>query len=149
MTFTPHATQRFYERTNGETSKKLIQKAIDSKNYISVKRLSGTRTLVYVPIDESIYKVVLQRKIKKIITFLPWHSEFKFEIEFCHVKWQKQFKVVLFPDCYLEIKNPHILTEMHVIHPDNAKEYITYDNPIFDGAFELAWEIYNQRRQYV
>lgn len=147
--FVDHAIDRYFERTDTDIGLKEIAKAIENNNLMYVKRLSPTRSLTYVKVyrprlDTEIFKIVLIRKSKKIITILPWKSLF----HICYViemeKYSKKFTVDLYPDCYLETNKPHALTQIceHTFNPEPYALQLNYNHPLFEIIFNAAWKTF-------
>jgi hypothetical protein len=147
--FTNHSTERFFERTALNVTKKQIAKAITNNQITYFKRINATRSLAYIHANKEVIKVVIHRKKDKIITILPWKSIYQYRIELKVVKYNnKIFRVNLFPDCYLETKKPNVLTKIFEKH--NKDQYfnqegytkIRFNHPLFDPVFKLAWDYF-------
>ena len=74
---TIHANKRFFERSNQEITRKMIINHITNGGIINyAKRITATRSLAYIPIKNEIFKVIINRKSKTIISILPFKDEY-------------------------------------------------------------------------
>ena len=142
--FNSHSTERFFERTTLNVTKKDIVKAILNNQVTPFKRVNATRSMCYIHARKEIIKTIMHRKKNKIITILPWKSIFQFKMEFpVHKYNNKIFRINVFPDCYLETANRHSLTNIYekVPHTDGGFGYdkMNYNHPLFDEIFDIAW----------
>jgi hypothetical protein len=144
-----HALYRYVERTDTDVSPKEIVESIKQNNFTYFKRLTPTRSMAYVNVikthfDKEIFKLILNRKSKTIITILPWKSLF----HVCYViemeKYSKKFTVHLYPDCYLETNKPQALTKIHehIVDPMSCTIQLNYNHPLFEIIFNAAWETF-------
>lgn len=131
-----HAVHRLMERTEQDVGRKEIVRAIESRNVVFAKRLTNSRSLVYVITPNGVVKVVLHKPTGKVITVLPWKGEYQRVIEFTTP--YGIFKAEVYPDCYLETNCKTALTKIVRIHPDGAREPIAFNHPLFDNAFTAA-----------
>ena len=142
--FNNHSTERFFERTALNITKKDVAKAIMNNQLTPFKRINATRSMTYIHVRKEVIKTVMHRKKNKIITVLPWKSIFQFTMEFPIQKYDnKTFKISVFPDCYLETANRHSLTKIYekVPYSNGSMGYVQmkYNHPLFDGIFDIAW----------
>ena len=142
--FNNHSTERFFDRTALNITKKQISKAITNNQIVPFKRINVTRSMTYIHVSKEVIKTVMHRKKNKIITILPWKSIFQFNMEFSVKKYNnKIFKVNIFPDCYLETANIHSLTKIYerVNYADGLFGYdqMNYNHPLFKEIFNIAW----------
>ena len=137
-----HANQRFFERTENETTRKEIIKHLNNGGeIIYAKRTTNSRSLVYVPIQKEIFKLIINRKNKKIITFLPWREKFKIHFQFEYNS--KKYFIILYPDSFKETKCESTLTEIYEIdNEENIQERIKFNHPLFKELFFEAWKKY-------
>jgi hypothetical protein len=134
-----HAIHRLMERTEQDVSRKEICRAIENRQMLFAKKLSSTRSLVYVTTPSGIIKLVLHKPTGKVITVLPWLATFHE-----HLEWQSdkgKFIADIYPDCYEETGCKTALTKIYRIHGDGAKEPIAFNHPYFDRAFETAMDM--------
>jgi len=144
--FNNHSTERFFDRTALNVTKKDVAKAITNNQVIPFKRVNATRSMTYIHVKGEVIKTVMHRKKNKIITVLPWRSIFQFRMEFTVKKFNnRRFRVNIFPDCYMETKNRHALTKIFEWHPatrqDESEGYtkLQINHPLFDKIFDTAW----------
>jgi len=143
--FNDHSTERFFERTALNVTKKDIAKAITNNQIVPFKRINATRSMCYIHVKKEVIKTVMHRKKNKIITILPWKSIYQFKIKFRIQKFDNvKFKIYLFPDCYLETGKPNALTKVYqnVLYFSDgsfAYEKLPYDNFLFNDVVNIAW----------
>ena len=141
--FNDHSTERFFERTALNVTKKDIVKAVTNNQIVPFKRINATRSMCYIHARKEMIKTIMHRKKNKIITILPWKSINKFKMEFPVKKYNnKIFRVNIFPDCYLETASRHSLTKIYEkIHTEGLELYdqMNYNHPLFDEIFDIAW----------
>jgi hypothetical protein len=138
---TRHANWRFEDRTDQSVSrKKIINYLQNGGEIIYAKRLTITRSLAYLPIDNEIFKVIINRKSRIIVSILPWQDVFKATFIFFSKYYdEKDYIVELYPDCFLETKSKHALTKIYM---GKDKKPIGYNHPFFEGLFEAAWNMH-------
>jgi len=147
-----HALDRYFERTDTDISPKEIAEAVKQNNFTYFKRLTPTRSMAYVNVikphlEEEVFKIVLNRKSKTIITILPWKSIYfkRYGIEM--EKYSKMFTVELYPDCYLETEKPQALTAIYEhknyrINDNKEPVQLNYNHPLFEIVFNATWETF-------
>jgi hypothetical protein len=137
--FIPHAIERFFERTDLEVTRNQIIKAIENGNIVYAKRLTASKSLAYALVGENVIKLIVSKNTKKVMSIIPWKSVFKYTVT-TNIH-EDIYKIIVFPDCYMETGCPHALTKIYKIHSDGAKEPIPYNHPNFNSLFNGAWEI--------
>jgi hypothetical protein len=112
------------------------------------KRLSASKSLAYIPIKGEIFKVIINRKSKVIISILPLRKEYEYSLDLLSETYNnKKYHIKLFPDCYYETKNTHALTKIYELDENQERiAEINYIHPFFEGLFKNAWEIYTKRK---
>lgn len=147
-TLTKHANWRFEDRTDQSISRKQIVSHLENGGeVIYAKRMTISRSLAYLPIGNEIFKVIINRKSKRIISILPWQDVFQTTYTFYSSYYdEKNYIVELYPDCFLETKSKHALTRIFVVKEDD-KHPIGYNHPFFDGLFEAAWHMHLAERR--
>ena len=147
--FNNHSTERFFERTALNVTKKQIAKAITNNQIVYFKRVNATRSMAYIHVNSEVIKTVMHRKKDKIITILPWKSIYQYTVEIKIKKFNnKIYRMNLFPDCYLETNRPNALTKMFQYHGKdiyyNQKGYkkIQFDHPQYNEIFRIAWDYF-------
>lgn len=142
--FNDHATERFFERTALNITKKDIAKAIDNNQITYFKRINSTRSMAYIHVKKEVIKAVMHRKKDKIITILPWRSIFHYTVEMQILKYNnKIYRINIFPDCYLETKKPNALTKIFEDqHEREIWKKIRHDHPLFDELFNISWSFF-------
>ncbi len=147
--FNDHSTERFFERTALNATKKQIAKAITNNQIIYFKRVNATRSMGYIHVNKEVIKAIIHRKKNKIITILPWKSIFQYTVEIQIKNFNnKIFRVNLFPDCYLETHKPESMTKMFEYHGKdsyfNSAGYtkMQFNHPLFNRVFKIAWEYF-------
>ena len=144
--FNSHSTERFFERTALNVTKKQIAKAITNNQITPFKRINVTRSMVYIHVNKEVIKTVMHRKKNKIITILPWKSIYQYIVEIektTHVT--RIFKVHLFPDCFLETGKPNALTK---ISEGDWLGTINHNDPIFKEMFKIAWHYFESDKDH-
>jgi len=138
-----HATQRLYDRSF-EVTKKELKRALQNKSNIDfIKRLTESRSMVYIMCgDDKIVKAIINRKTKDVITVLPWKGEYKHLTSYHHEKCDRRYKIVLYPDAYLETNNSSHLTKIYLVHDDEQEEQVAFNHPHFEYLFNYAWGVY-------
>jgi len=152
--FNNHSTERFFERTALNVTKKQIAKAITNNQITYFKRVNATRSMAYIHINKEVIKAVVHRKKNKIITILPWKSIFQYTVEIKISKFNnKIFRVNLFPDCYLETNKTEAMTKMFECHGKdqyfNKPGYtkMQFNHPLFDKVFDIAWDYFKSTNE--
>jgi len=147
--FNDHSSERFFERTALNITKKDITKAIINNQIIKFKRINISRSMAYIKVKKEVIKIVIHRRKNKIITILPWKSIFHYKIHIKIFKYNNRvFRVNLYPDCYLETKKPNAMTkifEYHGVNQYNGEKIykkIQHDHPLFLPIFEIAWSFF-------
>ena len=145
LIFNDHSTERFFERTALNVTKKDVAKAITNNQIVPFRRVNATRSMCYIHVKKEVIKTVMHRKKNKIITILPWKSIYQFKIKFRIQKFGNiKFKVILFPDCYLETGKPNALTKvyqraLYLSDGSFGYEKLDYDYFIFNDIVNAAW----------
>ena len=151
--FNNHSTERFFERTALNATKKQIAKAITNNQITYFKRVNTTRSMAYIHVNKEVIKTVMHRDKRKIITILPWKSIFQYSIELKVHKYKSNFKIKMFPDCYLETGIPNALTVMYqrILCSDGTKrfELMQYNHPLFNELFGLAWAYFQNDDDHI
>lgn len=145
--FSPHAISRFFERTDLDVTRNQIMRAIEGGNIAYAKRLSAARSLAYILVGENVVKIIIGKGMKKVISVIPWKSVFK-EVINIHSE-NKDYEVILFPDCFMETHCKSALTKVFRIHGDGAREPIPYNHPDFDHVFNVSWNNVSQDEKHL
>lgn len=147
--FNDHSTERFFERTALNITKKDISKAITNNQITHFKRINVTRSMAYLKVKDEVLKTVIHRKKNKIITILPWKSIFHYRIHVQIMRFQNRiFRVNLYPDCYLETRKPNAMTKIFEYHGRDQRngnsiyKKIRHDHPLFEQIFNIAWSFF-------
>lgn len=140
---TQHANERYYDRTNQEvTRKKIVTHITNGGQILYAKRLTATRSLAYIPIGSEVFKVIINRKSKVIVSILPFNDHFIRKIKvFSGYYDDKTYLIEMYPDCYNETRMPHALTKIYEINGDELID-INFNHPFFNGIFKAAWKIH-------
>ena len=144
---TEHANERFYERTNQEVTRKMIVNHLSNGGEIHyAKRMTATRSLAYVPIKDEVFKIIINRRSKKIVSILPFRDTFKRDIIFYNEHYNnKTYHVELYPDCYSETDSIHTMTKIYTLDDNNEKNTeIPFNHPFFSGLFYIALTIHKK-----
>jgi hypothetical protein len=143
-TLTIHAQERFFERANQDvTRKKIIAHIANGGQIIYAKRMTATRSLAYIQVKDEIFKIIINRKSKVIISILPFNDDFAQTIKIHSQHYNnKTYLVELYPDCYNETQSNHALTKIYEINDDKSFNEIGYNHPFFNGLFDIAWQIH-------
>jgi hypothetical protein len=140
--FIKHAKERLRERCTSIISHIRIAEAIRKGECHSVKKLTNTRSLYYLKIDNTPIKVIYQKKEAKIITLLPLNYEY--ETEFFEINENGNlYRIKLFPDCYIETHNPSMMTIFEKFTSE-TNEWLIYNkrNETFLNIFKNTWNEY-------
>jgi hypothetical protein len=144
---TTHANERYFDRSSQEvTRKKLINYINNGGEILYAKRLTATRSLAYIPIGTEAFKVIINRRSKRLVSILPYKDHFAINVIFFSEYYDnKRFLVKLFPDCYAETNKQGIsLTKIYEIDAHGEIiNVIEYSHPFFMGLFETALSLYN------
>jgi len=145
-----HATERYFERTDQEiTRKKIVSFINNGGKIIYAKRLSSTRSFGYIPIGKEVFKTIINRKSKRIISILPFKDVFNRKIQFHNKKYDNQnYLVELYPDCFQETESYHSLTQIYNIDTVPFMN-IQYNHPFFDSLFNIAWKIHLETKDTI
>ena len=126
--------------------KKAMIKSIHNDWLAYFLKLTNSITMTYLFTSDSIYKISYNKNQEKIMKVWNWLSTFKAEINFrSKVYDDKQYKVILFPDCFLQTSRNNALTEIyHVFMHEEVerKEKLLHNHPFFNGLFTIAWELF-------
>lgn len=143
---TIHANERYFDRSSQEVTRKMLINHIDNGGEILYAlRLTASRSLAYIIIREEVFKVIINRKSKKLISILPFKEEFAVNIIFFSEHYDNKYYLVkLFPDCFHETKGrKQALTKIYEL--DDKKEIkkeLDYHHPFFTGLFDAAVNLY-------
>jgi len=147
--FNDHSTERFFERTALNITKKDIVKAITNNQIVKFKRINVTRSMAYIHAKREVIKVVIHRKKDKIITILPWKSIFHYRIKIQILKFQNRiYRINLYPDCYLETRKPNAMTKIFeyqgksLYDDQDTYKRIRHNHPLFEQIFYIAWSFF-------
>lgn len=145
---TTHGNIRYFDRSDQDVTRKAIINHIDNGGEITyAKRLSASKSLAYIPIKDEIFKVVINRKSKIIVSILPFREQYEYSINLLSETYNnKKYQVKLYPDCYCETKNSHALTKIYELTNEEKIE-INFNHPFFNGLFIKAWEIYKNENK--
>lgn len=154
--FNDHSTERFFERTALNITKKDISKAITNNQITHFKRINVTRSMAYLKVKDEVLKIVIHRKKNKIITILPWKSIFHYRIHVQIIRFQNRiFRINLYPDCYLETRKPNAMTKIFEYHGTDQRnenkiyKKIRHDHPLFEQIFYVAWNFFERDDDYL
>lgn len=141
-----HVNGRMY-RTQAPISKYDIQKSIIENKYITIKKVSVARRLAYVNVNDYTVKIIIDKKTKNIITILPMNYDFN--REFICIYNNKKYKIVIYPDCYMETMDCRMMTSFF-LYNDNTKEWVSLNKKgkLFKIIFESIWYFYMKYRNY-
>lgn len=143
---TLHANERFFDRTDQEITRKMILNHISNGGEILyAARLTATRSLAYVPIKEEVFKVVINRRSKKLVSILPFKDLYAINVLLFSEHYDNHYYLVkLFPDCYHETNGKkQAMTKIYVLDEQKeVKEEIPFNHPFFCGLFEAALNFY-------
>lgn len=138
---TIHATERYFERTDQTTTRReLSNHLINGGDIHYVKRMTATKSLAYIPIKDQVYKVIINRKSKEIVTILPFQDVYVRRIK-VHSDYynDRNYFIEMYPDCYMETNNKRTLTKITDL---SNNKVIAYNHPFFAGLFACAWKIH-------
>lgn len=144
-----HAIHRLMERTDQEVSRKEIIRGIENRSMIFAKKMTNSRSLVYVITPSGVVKVILHKPTGKVITVLPWKSKYYKLVQFNSIKGTGWFQVDMYPDCFVETNCKTALTKIIRIHLDGAKENIGFNHPLFEEIFTEAWKLFRKEENEI
>jgi hypothetical protein len=138
----PHARQRLHERSNfaefNLTQTEIAEKI--NKNTITfVKKLTTSRSLGYTNVNGCPFKVVYSKTSDCVVTFLPLSHDYEFIQEVCSD--DKKYRLIIYPDCYNEIKNSRVMTKFQE-SSDNSWKDLETKGEAFTVLFNLVWNNY-------
>lgn len=147
-----HVLQRFKERVGCHIPAKLIEENLDHKQIIFAKKLTNSRSLCYMIIDDTPIKFVYSKECKKVITILPIHYDFQYPK---NDEWfeyladdNKAYRIKIYPDCYQETCNRRALTKFEVW---NDRLMIwkpkKNDDALFHLIYDIAWKWYEETKK--
>ena len=140
----PHAIGRLYnrERVSIPTSVDTVLLALQNNKFVTVKKSTNTRNLLYGVVNGCPMKIIYSKRTKKIITFLP------IQYPYC-LKWKeyefnnKKYRIKIYPDCYLETDDSRMLTKFEVFDPiEGVWKPKKKSENVFGVIFLYAWNEY-------
>jgi hypothetical protein len=147
-----HVIKRLKERVGTHISPSLIEENLKHKDIIFIKRVSCSRSIGYLLINNTPIKLVYGKGCKKAITILPISYDFEFPKDgWFEILYEnnKTYRIKIFPDCYMETENKRVMTKFEVWNDNEMKweEKKRADN-IFNYVFDIAWENYETHKKY-
>jgi hypothetical protein len=148
-TYTNHARYRHIHRLNDTdiTPGDVDRHIRNGKEIMYAKRISGTKSLVYIIINENVVKLILNRKTKKIISILPFKEQFKKTFRFKSQKFNGEYIVEIYPDVYKSTKSKSAFTRIQMIGANGKSSTIAHNHPYFDELFKTAWKFYKAMKE--
>jgi hypothetical protein len=140
-----HAVHRLMERTEQEVSRKEIIRAIENRQMVFAKKMTNSRSLVYVHTVGGITKIILHKPTGKVVTVLPWKARYKFITVFESETYKGTIEAEIYPDCYMETNCKTALSKIVRIHGDGAKEPIGFNHPLFEPLFNEIWKRFKEK----
>jgi len=108
-----------------------------------IKKLTTSKTLVYLLLkNKRAAKIILHKKKKIPIAIIPWKIPLFVTTQKLSYSLENKYKVVLFPDCYLETNSKGTLTKIFNVTDVNNIITLPYTDILFDTLFSLAWEMW-------
>ena len=139
-----HAKKRINERVDSSISIQDIQSVLTRRGITSgrvtfARKDTNSRTIIYGETEKGPFKAVYSRKHKLIITILP--MKYIFKTDWIYINYnQKQYRMILYPDCYMETKNPKMMTKFEIFE-DNYWLLCGRKEPLFTEIFCQALEL--------
>jgi len=120
-----------------------IVEIVKKRELVFVKKLTISRTLAYIIKNDEPIKLIVRKKNNSVVTFLPIHHAFIYgpkEIEL----YGNKFKITIYPDCYMETKNPRTMTEFYILNLNNEWRELKKVKEPFESIFKQIWDEYNE-----
>lgn len=145
-----HLMRRIKERVSSIVPIKEIEGNLDHSKIRFAKKLTNSRSLGYIVVNETPIKLIYSKTAKNIITVLDIHNDFEFPendyIRHHEMSSGNSYRIRLFPDAYLETENSKALTIFEILENNEWREK-KKTGPIFDKIFQIAWELYNETKK--
>lgn len=115
-----HVMKRMRERISSLISVKELEENLNHDNIMFAKKLTNSRSLCYIIINNIPIKFIYSKISKKAITVLEMHSDFEFPKEgyaefHSYEKNTDSYRIKIYPDAYSETENPLSLTKFEIL----------------------------------
>lgn len=114
--------------------------------------------MIYVEIEKEVFKIVLRRDTNEPVTFLQIKTDYK-DIPRIYCSENNVFKIILYPDCYVETGNKYGAADFYTISnptEDEMSGKVNIDSDrwtscsksssYFSSIFNQAWEAWSWGR---
>jgi hypothetical protein len=148
-----HLFRRIRERIGTQVCQTDIEKNLDHNKIKFAKKVSHSRSIGYIIINDIPIKIVYSKTCKKAITVLPIHYDFCYPkneewFEYLHPENNNAYRIRIYPDAYLEADNPRSLTEFEIWNNTEMKWLPKKKiGGTFNFVFHLAWQYYEQTKK--
>lgn len=144
-----HLIKRIKERVSSVIPIKELEGNLDHSKIMFAKKLTNTRSLGYMVVDDIPIKLIYSKISKNVITVLEIHNDFEFPkddyLRHYNESTGNLYRIRVFPDAYLETDDPKALTIFHIFENEIWREKKKM-GPIFDHIFNMAWKKYEETK---
>lgn len=146
-----HVLKRIKERVGTHINPSKIEGNLKHEDIIFIKKVSCSRSIGYLIIDNTPIKIVYGKECKKVITVLPLNYDFEFpkgEEWFKTEYNNKLYRMKIFPDCYIETENKRTMTKFEIQNRETMEwKEKKYVNDIFTHIFNAVWKQYEDYKR--
>ena len=146
-----HLIKRIKERISSVIPIKELEGNLNHSRIMFAKKLTKTRSLGYMVINNVPVKFIYSKISKKIITVFKIYHDFEFpvdgylEFHSCEED-DKSYRLKLYPDAYIETGDPRALTIFETLENNEWTEQKKMGE-IFFKLFLVAWGHYEQTKK--
>lgn len=145
-----HLVRRIKERVSSVIPIKEIEGNLDREKIMFAKKLTNSRSLGYIIVNDIPIKLIYSKVSKNVITVLEIHNDFEFpknDYIFHHIMGSgNAYRIRIYPDAYLETDNSKVLTIFEILDSGIWREKKKI-GPVFDEVFKIAWDYYNETKK--
>jgi hypothetical protein len=145
-----HLIKRIKERVGTHICQSDLEDNLDHSKIMFAKKLTNSRSLAYIVINETPIKIIYSKECKKIITVLTINHTFEFpKYDYYYfTKNGNRYRMKIFPDAYMETENPKALTIFEIWdHTLDNWRTKKKSSKSFEEIFKLAWGFYEEREK--
>lgn len=147
-----HVLKRIKERVGTHIPQSLIEGNLKHESITFIKRVSCSRSIGYLIIDNTPIKIVYGKTCKKAITVLSLNYDFEFPkdswFEILHDN-NNTYRIKIYPDCYMETENKRTMTKFQIWNDHEMKwKERKHADDIFNHVFDIAWKHYEEYKKY-
>lgn len=145
-----HLIKRIKERISAVIPIKELEGNLNHDNIMFAKKLTNSRSLGYIVVNNIPIKLIYSKTVKTAITVLEIHNDFEYPendyIRYHEMSSGNSYRIRIFPDAYLETENSKALTIFEILENNEWREK-RKTGSIFDKVFQIAWELYNEAKK--